>query len=134
MERNFRYNTPFPRDWKTAIVVPIFKKGAREDPANYRPVSLTSVPCKIMESLIKDKLTEYLEMNYTISHYQHGFMTGRSCLTNLSETLECWTEALNKGVGIDVIYLDCKKAFDSVPHIIIIIIIISRFIKRKIIK
>ena len=43
-------------------------------------------------------------------------MTGRSCLTNLLETLECWTKALDRGVGIDVIYLDYKKAFDSVPH------------------
>jgi len=53
-----------PQEWKSANVVPIFKKGARNDRANYRPVSLTSVPCKVMESLIKEKLVEFLEKQY----------------------------------------------------------------------
>ena len=105
-----------PSDWKVADIVPIFKKGDRNDPTNYRPVSLTSVPCKVMESLIKDSLKEFLEIKGTISGYQHGFMQGRSCLTNLLESLECWTQALDNGYGIDVLYLDYRKAFDSVPH------------------
>ena len=105
-----------PSDWKVADIVPIFKKGARDDPANYRPVSLTSVPCKVMESLIKDGLKVFLEKKGTITSYQHGFMQGRSCLTNLLETLESWTQALDEEFGIDVLYLDYRKAFDSVPH------------------
>ena len=104
-----------PAEWKTANVVPIFKKGSKTDRTNYRPVSLTSVPCKIMESLIKDKLVSFLEDNDVITQSQHGFMAGRSCLTNLLESLESWTKALDEGYGIDIIYLDYRKAFDSVP-------------------
>lgn len=104
-----------PTDWKSAAVVPIFKKGTRTDRANYRPISLTPVCCKVMESLIKDKLLHFLEEHDTISSEQHGFMHGRSCLTNLLEALESWTTALDEGWGIDIIYLDYRKAFDSVP-------------------
>ena len=106
-----------PSDWTVADIIPIFKKGAKGDPTNYRPVSVTSVPCK-MESLIKDSLKDFLEMKGTISGYQHGFMQGRSCLAKLLESLESWTQALDNGYGIDVLYLDYRKAVDSVPHII----------------
>jgi len=105
-----------PSDWKIADIVPIFKKGAKDDPTNYRPVSLTSVPCKLMELLIKDSLKTFLDKKETISNYQHGFTDGRSCLTNLHESLESWTQALDEGFGIDVLCLDYRKAFDSVPH------------------
>jgi len=69
-----------------------------------------------MESTIKDALTCYLDVNDIISPQQHGFMSGRSCLTNVLETLECWTKALDEGSVIDVLYLDYCKAFDSVTH------------------
>ena len=105
-----------PSDWKKANIVPIYKKGPKTDPANYRPVSLTSVPCKIMEALIKGRLTQFLEKNSVISQQQHGFVTGRSCLTNLLDSLEQWTSALDEGHGIYILYLDYRKAFDSVPH------------------
>ena len=105
-----------PADWKTANIVPIYKSGPKTDPANYRPVSLTSVPCKIMESLVKEALLKHLNQHNMISEYQHGFTEGRSCLTNLLESLECWTKALDEGYGVDVLYLDYRKAFDSVPH------------------
>ena len=83
---------------------------------NYKPISLTSVPCKLMKSIIKEKMSTFLEAHDGISKEQHGFITGRSCLTILLETLEEWTAAFDEGYGIDVIYLDYKKAFDSVPH------------------
>ena len=84
-----------PDDWKTANIVPIFKKGDRTNPANYRPVSLTSVPCKIMESIIKEKLMKFLESNELLSNEQHGFRSGRSCLTNLLETgQKHWTRVM----------------------------------------
>jgi len=105
-----------PTDWKTANIVPIFKKGNRTDKSNYRPVSLTSVPSKIMESIIKEKFMKFLESNNLLCRSQHGFRSGRSCLTNLLETLENWTKALDEGYGLDVVFLDYKKAFDSVPH------------------
>ena len=104
------------RDWKTATVVPIFKKGQKKDPANYRPVSLTSIPCKMMESIIKDKIMCHLEENGLIRDTQHGFQKGKSCATNLILTLEILTEASDKGIPVDLIYLDFSKAFDKVPH------------------
>ena len=71
-----------------------------------------------MESLIRDNLLDYTESNKIITKHQHGFMQHRSCLTNLLETLEAWTEALDKRLGVDVglLFLDCRKAFDSVAH------------------
>lgn len=105
-----------PMDWKTANVVPIYKKGSRCDKGNYRPVSLTSVPCKVMENIVKEGLSKYLLTNTIPCKEQHGFTNGRSCLTNLLETFENWTKALDEGYGLDVVYLDYRKAFDSVPH------------------
>jgi len=114
-EQSYESGT-LPDEWRTAHIVPIFKKGNRTDPANYRPVSLTCVPCKIMETIIKENLVKFWEDNDTFCKEQHGFTRGKSCLTNLLETLENWTRALDEGYGLDVIYLDYRKAFDSVPH------------------
>jgi len=58
----------------------------------------------------------HIENNSLITKHQHGFMTGRSCLTNLLETFESWTRILVAGFGTDVIYLDYRKAFDTMPH------------------
>ena len=61
-----------PEDWKAATVCPIYKKGDESDPGNYRPVSLTSVPCKVMESIIKDEVTAFLDKNGFYNNCQHG--------------------------------------------------------------
>ena len=105
-----------PNEWKCANVVSIFKKGSRLEAGNYRPISLTSIPCKIMESIIRDRLMKHLKDNKLLTNNQHGFMNNRSCLTNLLETLEQWTQALDDGYEIDAIFLDYQKAFDTVPH------------------
>ena len=105
-----------PTDWKNATVTALFKKSNRSEPGNYRPVSLTSILCKILESIIKDKIVEHLQVFNLINDSQHGFMKGRSCLTNLLEYLETVTKLLDEGVPVDVIYLDFAKAFDKVPH------------------
>ena len=105
-----------PEDWRTANVTPIHKKGDRTDPSNYRPVSLTSQVCKILESIVRKHIIEHLLTNNILSDRQHGFREGRSCLTNLLEIMEDWTEILDVGDGIDVAYLDFRKAFDLVPH------------------
>jgi len=98
-----------PADWKKANIVPIFKKGSKSDANNYRPVSLTSVPRKIMESVIKEAILSYIESNNLTTEHQHGFVSGRSCLANLLEVLEAWTRILDSGYGVDVIYLDYKQ-------------------------
>ena len=105
-----------PQDWKQANVTPIFKKGNKNEASNYRPVSLTSVVCKVMESIIRDELIKVTEANGIFPDEQHGFRTGRSCRTNLLETFEEWTKLIDKGSGFDAIYLDFRKAFDTVPH------------------
>ena len=112
--RSIRENS-IPADWKTADVVPIYKKGEKGDPGNYRPVSLTSIPCKLLESIIKDSLMAHLTDNSLIKDSQHGFMTGRSCATNLITYFDKVTELLDRGKSADVIYLDFAKAFDKVP-------------------
>ena len=105
-----------PRDWKDAGVTPIFKKGKRYEAKNYRPVSLTSIPCKILESIIKEEIVLHLEKFSLLNDSQHGFLSGRSCLTNLLEFMEDITEILDKGNSADVVYLDFAKAFDKVPQ------------------
>ena len=104
-----------PDDWRIANVTPIFKKGSRADPGNYRPVSLTSVPGKIMEVLVKDEMVSHLDKFKLIKKTQHGFSKGRSCTTNLLEFLEKVTCVLDEGHCMDIVYLDFSKAFDMVP-------------------
>jgi hypothetical protein len=105
-----------PDDWRTANVTPIFKKGKKSDPGNYRPVSITSVSCRLMESIMKDEIVNHLERYKLIRSTQHGFMRGRSCVTNLLAFLDKITAEVDNGEAADVIYLDFAKAFDTVPH------------------
>ncbi len=70
-----------PVDWRLANVTPIFKKGQKDDPGSYRPISLTSVPGKVMEQIISGAIMDQLKVNQGIRPSQHGFMNGRSCLT-----------------------------------------------------
>ena len=104
-----------PADWREANVTPIFKKGDRSLPCNYRPVSLTSVVCKVMESLVKDCVLKFLLDNRLLNLSQHGFLPNRSCVTNLLSFLEDVSSSLDSGHSVDVIYLDFQKAFDKVP-------------------
>jgi hypothetical protein len=106
-----------PSCWKKANVVPIFKKGDREEALNYRPVSLTSIPCKILERIIRLRLVAHLENIRFVNKHQHGFWTGKSCLTNLLEFYDKITRIRQDRDGwADCIFLDCQKAFDTVPH------------------
>lgn len=105
-----------PSDWKLANISPVFKKGNKCEVKNYRPISLTSIICKIMEKIIKDKIVKHLTNNKIISPNQHGFLQGRSCITNLLEMLDECTALLDTGECVDVLYTDFQKAFDSVPH------------------
>ena len=105
-----------PRLWKEAEVRPIYKKGKKSSPGNYRPVSLTSILCKMLEGFIRTELYKHLVDNKLLSVDQFGFCKGRSCLTQLLVTINEWMGCLDEHVPVDAAYLDFKKAFHSVPH------------------
>ena len=105
-----------PKQWLQAVVTPIFKKGCKSNPENYRPVSLTCILCKILEKFVVKAIIQHIKANVLATKRQHGFTTGKSTTTNLLEVLNVWSEALMHGIPVDVLYLDFSKAFDSVPH------------------
>ena len=106
-----------PSDWKSAnIVVPIHKKDSKLLAKNYRPISLTSIVVKILESIIKPIILNHLMCNNIIHSNQHGFLPMRSCITNLLEALDEWSLLLDKGSPVDILYIDFAKAFDKVQH------------------
>ena len=104
------------RDWKLQNISPLFKKGSKDDPGNYKPISLTSVPGKMLESIIADDMMSHLEHNKLILDSQQGFRSGRSCLTNLVDFFHDMFSIYDKSRAIDILYLDFRKAFDKVPH------------------
>ena len=105
-----------PEEWLTAFVSPIFKKGARNLAVNYRPISLTCILCKVLETIVRKRIMEHLLSQGLLSKKQHGFLFGRSTVTQLLKYIdECIDIIVNGGV-VDAIYLDFWKAFDTVPH------------------
>ena len=105
-----------PEDWRKANITPIYKKGKKSEAGNYRPVALTSVCCKLLEHIIRDEVVEHLEKNGLLTESQHGFREKRSCATNLLEFFEKTTEITDNGGPVDIVFLDLAKAFDKVPH------------------
>ena len=105
-----------PEDWRSSNVTAIYKKGRKVSMENYRPVSLTCIVCKVLESLVRDHLMEYFLNNKLFSNKQFGFIKGRSTVLQLLNILDRWTKYLEEGGQIDVIYTDFEKAFDKVPH------------------
>jgi hypothetical protein len=105
-----------PQEWKEANITPVYKKGSRSAVDNYRPISLTSVCCKVMERLVRKEVLQHMTSNGFLSDNQHGFVQGRSCTTQLLKVVDKLTEILDRGGALDLIYLDFAKAFDTVPH------------------
>ena len=105
-----------PTEWKHANISAIFKKGSRTTPKNYRPVSLTSVICKTLESIIRDFIIKHMDENKLFSPNQFGFLAGRSTVLQLLKVLDIWSKILDEGGCLDVVYCDFMKAFDKVPH------------------
>ena len=109
-----------PPTLKQQTITPIFKKGNKADPSNYRPVSLTSHLIKTFERVLRIRLVDHLERNNILPDNQHGFRKNRSCLTQLLEHVDSVLKELNSGKEVDVIYLDYSKAFDKVDHTILL--------------
>ncbi len=97
-------------------VTPIFKKGIRLNVSKYRTISLTSVLCKTMKRIMKEKITAHFDKSMLFSHHQHGIRRGKSCTTNMMEYVDILSISIEKGIAIDVLYTDFSKAFDTVQH------------------
>jgi len=107
-------------DCRKASVTPVFKKVKKDDPGNYRPVSLTSILGKMMEQLILEVIIKQVEEKKVIRSSQHGFTKGKSCLINLIAFYDGMTGWVDEGRAVDVVYLNFSKAFDTVSHNILI--------------
>ncbi|XP_049886813.1 uncharacterized protein LOC126381362 [Pectinophora gossypiella] len=105
-----------PKSWKLANVQPVPKKGSRADPANYRPIAITSIICKVMERVLNSKLLTYLETNDLLCDHQYGFRRGRSTGDLLVYVTHYWGEAIEKHGEALAVSLDISKAFDRVWH------------------
>ena len=101
---------------KSAKHSAIFKNSTKDNVGNYRTVSLTAQACKLFASIVRDNIIMHLKEFNLINSCQHSFVKNRSCLTNLLEFLEYVCNYIDKGLPVDVIYLDFRKAFDKVPH------------------
>ena len=105
-----------PDKWRDAIMSPIFKKGSKTEPGNYRPVSLTSVFGKTLERIVKKWLVQHIETNSLLRDTQHGFRTVRSAQTNLIDFLNMTTKWMDERKLFDVLYLNFQKAFNKFNH------------------
>ena len=124
MESLYRYSiqtkTVFT-SWKTAKITPVFKKDDETDRGNYRPISLLSVPSKILESLVNDALVRhsFKENAELISDKQWAYRAGYSTELLLIHLTETWRRAVDSGLVVAVAFVDFKKAFDSVCHTVL---------------
>ena len=107
----------FPKDWKKALVTPIFKgKGSKHDPTNYRPISVTSTLSKIFESAINKQLLDYLNLNNIITSDQSAYLSGRSTQTALHSIVNYLSYNIDKGYVTALCALDMAKGFDTISH------------------
>lgn len=106
-----------PESWKLAHVVPIYKnKGAKKEPVNYRPISLTSVLSKLLERIITEFIVKHVDTHGLLTDDQYGFRSKRSCSSQLLNVVETWVDWIEEEETFDCIYFDFAKAFDKVPH------------------
>ena len=110
------YSGKLPSDWRSANISPVFKKGDSHLAENYRPVSLTSVSCKLLEHIICKHILDHLEINNILTSLNHGFRSGYSCETQLLTTVHDLLQQHDNKTQIDMMILDFSKAFDTVPH------------------
>ena len=109
-----------PAKLKEGHIIPLHKGGHQGIASNYRPVALTSHLIKVFEKVIRNKLVAFLEENNLFNNSQHGFRSGRSCLSQLLDYHDRIIHLLEKGLNVDSVYLDFAKAFDKVDHKILL--------------
>lgn len=110
----------FPDEWKCSKVIPLFKQGERFDLNNYRPISIIPVVAKVFERVVYDQVFTYLTENNIISNHQSGFRCLHSTVTALLEATDNWAFSIDRGEVNAVVFLDLKKAFDTVDHDILL--------------
>ncbi|XP_062615417.1 uncharacterized protein LOC134277148 [Saccostrea cucullata] len=106
-----------PDSWKVAIITALFKKGDKKSASNYRPVSLTSILCKMMEKIFRRRIIKHMDSLDLFSDKQFGFLSGRSTTLQLITVLDKWTEILDRGGVFNAVYMDFMKAFDKFPSL-----------------
>lgn len=106
----------YPDTLKKSLIRPIYKQGSHLDYSNYRPIAILSVVNKIMEKVMMQQISEFLEHNKIISDTQHGFRKGRSTSTALAQFADDVNESLNSGMQVIALFIDFKKAFDTLDH------------------
>ena len=109
----------FPQEGKESRVSPVYKSGARNDPSNYRPISVIPVVAKIFEKIVYEQLYEYLDNYNLLTTCQSGFRSLHSTLTALVEATNSWSVNIDNGLVNGVVFIDLKKAFDTIDHNII---------------
>ena len=107
-------------DWKKAWVVPIFKSEDRKKCENYRPISILPIISKIFERSVFNQLYEFLNANYLLSKHQFGFRPKYSTLAALIQMCDAWYENMDNGELNGVVFIDIRKAFDSINHNILL--------------
>jgi len=105
-----------PDGWLKANITPVLKKGDKSDANNYRPISLTSVCCKILQHIMYHHIVEHLNDNNILINEQFGFRAGHSCEAQLISVVEEIKLAMDRTSQVDIIFIDFRKAFDTVPH------------------
>ena len=123
-----------PKDWTTAKVSPLFKKGNKSDPANYRPISLTCILCKVMEHIVASNLTRHRNENHILYELQHGFLEKRSCETQLIQLVGDLGRQLTQCHQVVLVLLDFSKAFDKVNHLQLLFKLSTHGVKGRTLK